>query len=246
MNAAELFIPFAAGIVGGLAGIYLHGRITKDVKVLLAFSGAYLFALAVMHLLPDIYMHLGTDAGLYILAGFLLQMIMEYFSKGVEHGHIHRSDQEAKIFPLGIFISLFLHSLIEGLPLSGGMGDAHAHHHHHGDHHDALLIGIAIHKIPEAIALSALLYHFFEKKGKVLLYLLIYSFATPIGMLLGYTLLSGTNNSAETLYAIILSVAVGIFLHVSTTIIFEAEDQHRFNWKKTTAILLGLGLVLAM
>lgn len=243
MNAPELFVPFAAGMAGGLAGIYLHGRITKDVKVLLAFSGAYLFALAVMHLLPDIYLHLGANAGLYILVGFLLQMVMEYFSKGVEHGHIHRSDQESKTFPFGIFLSLFLHSVIEGLPLSGG---AHEHHHHHGDHHDALLIGIAIHKIPEAIALAALLYHFFERKGRVILLLLIYSLATPLGMLLGSTLLDGSNADSEMLYAKILAVAVGIFLHVSTTIIFEAEDQHRFNWKKTTAILIGLGLVLAM
>ncbi len=245
MNTIQLLVPFAAGMAGGLAGIYLHGRITKDVKVLLAFSGAYLFALAVMHLLPDIYLHLGSRAGIFILAGFLLQMLMEYFSKGVEHGHIHKSDQDSKTFPLGIYISLFLHSMIEGLPLNGGEEALHlSHDHSHGDHQDALLIGIAIHKIPEAIALAALLYHFFSEKMRVILLLLVYSLATPIGMLIGKYILAGDIAHPEILYAQILAIAVGIFLHVSTTIIFEAEDQHRFNWKKTLAILAGLGLVL--
>ncbi len=248
MNTIHLLVPFAAGVLGGLAGIYLHGRITKDVKILLAFSGAYLFALAILHLLPDIYHQLGTSAGVYILVGFLLQMIMEYFSKGIEHGHIHHKDQHAKLFPLGIYVSLFLHSMIEGLPLNSGaeMLHHHDHHHDHTGHQEALLIGIAIHKIPEAIALAALLYHFFNRKSKVIIYILIYALATPLGMLIGGIILSGNIADPATLYAQILAIAVGIFLHVSTTIIFEAEDQHRFNWKKTLAILLGLGLVLAV
>lgn len=247
MSTVHLLVPFAAGLLGGLAGIFLHGRITKDVKVLLAFSGAYLFALAIMHLLPDIYHQLGTSAGLFILLGFLLQMIMEYFSKGIEHGHIHHKDQHAKVFPFGIYLSLFLHSMIEGLPLNTGAEILHLHdHHNHSGHQEALLMGIAIHKIPEAIALAALLYHFFDSKSKVILYILIYALATPLGMLIGGFILSGNIADPANLYAQILAVAVGIFLHVSTTIIFEAEDQHRFNWKKTLAILLGLGLVLAV
>ncbi len=242
MNAEYLIIPFLAGLGGGIAGIFLHGRITKDVKILLAFSGAYLLALAVLHLLPDIYMHLGHDAGKYILLGFLLQMLMEYFSKGVEHGHVHHSDQHSKRFPLGIYVSLFLHSMIEGMPLSG---NEEILHHGHDHHTHALLTGISVHKIPEAIALAALLYHFYESKKRVLLLILLYAFATPLGLILSQTLLVSLPEP-EILYSKMLAVAVGIFLHVSTTIIFEAEDQHRFNWKKTLAILLGLGLVLLM
>ncbi len=230
-----------AGIGGGIAGMYLHGRITKDVKILLAFSGAYLLALALLHLLPDIYEHLGHSAGMFILVGFLLQMLMDYFSKGVEHGHVHHSDQHSKRFPIGIYISLFLHSVIEGLPLSGN-GDLL--HHGHAHHTDALLTGISIHKIPEAIALASLLYHYFESKAKALVLLLIYALATPLGVLLSMSALQSSITDPEIKYAQILAIAVGIFLHVSTTIIFEAEDQHRFNWKKTLAILLGLALVM--
>lgn len=241
MTWSYVLILFAVGIGSGIGGMYLHGRITKDVKVLLAFSGAYLFALAIMHLLPEIYIHLGHDAGLYILLGFLIQMVMEYFSRGVEHGHIHYHASTKNAFPLGIFVSLFLHSIVEGLPLGGGFD------HSHGDHGfetGNLAIGIAIHKIPEAIALAAILYHVFEKKSKVIAYISIYAAATPLGVIIGHYFLEGISGDPTEIYSIILAVAVGIFLHVSTTIIFEADEEHRFSWPKSIAIFLGLALVL--
>lgn len=252
MNIIDIVVLIGAAMLGGFLGVSLQGRITKDVKVVLAFTGAYLFALAVLHLMPEIYFHLAEEAGIYILAGFLLQLVLEYFSKGVEHGHIHHSDKVRGLFPWGIYISLVLHSLIEGLPLAGGDiaglhdhahgGHGHAHDHNHS-HGNALLIGIAIHKIPEALALAALLYYYYESKVKTLAMTALYATATPLGMWAGKSVLTDFNGDATRIYAIMLSVAVGIFLHVSTTIIFEAEEHHKFNVKKAVAILLGLGLV---
>jgi zinc transporter ZupT len=241
MNWSYILILFAVGVASGIGGMYLHGRLTKDVKVLLAFSGAYLFALAIMHLLPEIYIHLGHDAGLYILLGFLIQMVMDYFSRGIEHGHIHHHLSVKNPFPLGIFISLFLHSIVEGLPLGGGFDH---HHAGHGFDTGSLVIGIAIHKVPEAIALAAILYHTFEKKLKVVGYICIYAIATPSGIMLGHYLLESASFDPTKFYSIILAIAVGIFLHVSTTIIFEADEAHRLSWPKSIAIILGLILVL--
>lgn len=249
MNGTDIIIMVAAAMGGGLIGVFLHGKITKDVKVVLAFSGAYLLALSVIHLMPEIYHTLDERAGLFILCGFLLQIAMDYFSKGVEHGHVHRSDQLRGVFPLGIFISLFLHSFIEGLPLASEAltGHDHAHagsgHVHAHTHGGALLVGIAIHKVPEAIALAVLLYHYFERKSKTLLMLAIYAMATPLGMWAGHSFIANYQGQAGQAYAIMLAIAVGIFLHVSTTIIFEAEEHHRFNVKKGIAIVLGLALV---
>lgn len=242
MNSLQLISPVLAGILGGIAGIYLHGKITKNVKILLAFSGAYLFALTVMHLLPDIYQILNFSAGYYILLGFMIQITLDYFSKGVEHGHIHHHENGAHVFPLGIFLSLFLHSMIEGLPLAGGSNLAIDPN----GHGNALLLGIVIHKIPEAIALAALLQHYFSSVRKVVKYLALYSLATPIGIVFGWLLVQSGTDNTEIIYAKVLSVAVGIFIHVSTTIIFEADEQHRISWKKAAAIALGLGLVLLL
>jgi len=37
----------------------------------------------------------------------------------------------------------------------------------------------------------------------------------------------------------IMAVVVGIFLHISTTILFETSEAHKFNIQKLLAIALG-------
>ncbi len=47
--------------------------------------------MTVIHLIPDLFMS-GENPftlGLYILLGFFLQKVLENFSNGVEHGHMH-------------------------------------------------------------------------------------------------------------------------------------------------------------
>ena len=62
----------------------------KSIKLLLAFSGAFLLALTFFELLPDVYeVHSPKTIALFILAGILLQVFLEFFSKGAEHGHVH-------------------------------------------------------------------------------------------------------------------------------------------------------------
>jgi hypothetical protein len=39
-----------------------------------------------------------------------------------------------------------------------------------------------------------------------------------------------------------MAVVIGIFMHISTTILFETSDVHRFNYAKLGAIGLGTGL----
>ena len=125
-------------------------------KLLIAFSGAYLFAITVLHLIPEIY-HTNTDGvyiGLFILIGFFLQIVLEHFSQGIEHGHV----QLQKNVPVSMMIGLCIHAFLEGMPL----GD-HVHHHHHHTH-DALLTGIALHKIPVSIVLFSMFIHSGMKK----------------------------------------------------------------------------------
>jgi hypothetical protein len=40
----------------------------------------------------------------------------------------------------------------------------------------------------------------------------------------------------------LMAVVIGIFMHISTTILFESSDGHRFNQRKTMAIVLGTAL----
>ena len=40
----------------------------------------------------------------------------------------------------------------------------------------------------------------------------------------------------------LLAMVIGIFMHVSTTILFESSEDHHYNRRKGIAILLGAGL----
>ncbi|HKZ37846.1 MAG TPA: hypothetical protein VJ184_09360, partial [Chryseolinea sp.] len=90
----KLLILFLTPLVSGLL-IYLVPKSKgSNFKLLLVFAGSYLFAITVIHILPELYrQNLGVELiGLFVLAGFFLQQFLEYFTSGVEHGHIHTSE----------------------------------------------------------------------------------------------------------------------------------------------------------
>jgi len=43
-----------------------------------------------------------------------------------------------------------------------------------------------------------------------------------------------------------LALAIGMLLHISTTIIFESAPEHRFNAARFVAVLIGAGLAALM
>ncbi len=223
-------ILISSVLLGSLSVLILKPN-NKIVRLLLAFSGAYLLSVTILHLLPDVFEH--TDStkktGILILVGILIQSILESFSKGAEHGHVH-IDGEKNTFPWLLFISLSIHAFSEGLPI---------HDHHHG-HQDNLLWAIFIHKIPIAIILTTFLIKTKYSKKNIILFLGIFSLMTPLGMIISekFTLISQFHTE-------IIAFTIGIFLHISTVILFESSEDHSFNFKKFGAILLGILVTIA-
>jgi zinc transporter ZupT len=218
-------VLIASVVVGAL--LVLLGKDLKPnvIKLLLAFSGAYLFAISVFHLLPEIYVDQGKKIGLFLLIGFILQIILEFFSKGIEHGHGHVSN---KAVPISMLISLAIHAYLEGMPIGG------IDHHGHSHFEDSLLTGIALHKIPVTIVLMSLFAQAGFSKTKSLAYIAIFAIMTPLGALSG-SLVSELSHYHKEITAIV----VGIFLHISTTILFESSEGHKFNIQKLLAISVG-------
>ena len=58
----------------------------------------------------------------------------------------------------------------------------------------------------------------------------------PLGTLLGGAEMIGQFHRES------LAIVIGIFLHVSTTILFESSEGHKFNAYKMLAIAAGLAL----
>ncbi len=227
-NFLQIVVLLSSVAIGGiLVEIF---KKASTLKLLLSFSGGYLLTIIFTHILPETYEHIGSSTGYYILGGFLLQLILEYFSKGAEHGHTH-VHQIKKSFPVIILISLAIHSFVEAIPLV----KSHAGHHH-GEQN--LLWGIFLHKIPVAVALMTIFKSSGIKRLTSWIGLGLFAITAPLGLLAGSFLTSQYQFDTDW----ILAIAIGMFLHISTTIIFESNENHKLNLMKLIAILFGFGL----
>ena len=74
---------------GSLVSILQRSEKEQLIKLMLALSGGFLLSIAFIHFIPELYEHAGLNMGVFILIGFLIQLILEFFSGGIEHGHIH-------------------------------------------------------------------------------------------------------------------------------------------------------------
>lgn len=232
METGKLILLFASAFLGGL-GIFLFKRDNSNrLKLILSFSGAYLFAITILHLMPDVYHTGDPQIGLFILGGFLLQILMEQFSEGIEHGHIHKHIHEHYVFPYGIMISLCLHAFLEGMPLAQGQ-------------QSELVYGIALHHIPAAFALGSVLTQNQLGKRSVIALLILFAVMSPLGYWLSFQIGQGSIGNIDAYFDRIMGVVIGIFLHISTTILFESSVDHKFNLKKFVAVLLGVSIALA-
>ncbi len=237
-----IFFLILSVFLGGMLVVLLEKKNqAKFIKLSLAFSGGFLLAIAFIHFLPELYAEQHTSIGVWVLVGFLVQLFLEYFSGGIEHGHIHVHAN--KKIPCGLLISLSIHSFIEGIPLANTNVHAHDHDHLIGHHHDSLLLGIILHQLPVAIALMTLLRQSLIKSSTSWILLIVFGLMTPLGLIFG-TLIP--MDSSIPFMDILLALVVGMFLHISTTIIFETNENHRFNLAKLTAILLGVGLSVGL
>jgi zinc transporter ZupT len=214
-------LPLLSVLLGYAVALFLRPKDKKRLKLLLAFSGSFLLSLTVMHLLPEVYESHNHNIGIFIMVGILFQIILEFFSKGAEHGHVHGHDKITQI-PWLLFFSLCLHALLEGFPV--------------GHHHD-LAIGIAIHHLPIAIILTTFFLNAELNKTALFLFMMTFAVMTPLG-----TVVSDSFPALNDYYSEITAVVIGILFHISSTIIFESSEGHKFNIAKISMIVLGIAL----
>ncbi len=216
MNYLLLFLAVA---IGYAVALFLKKKELRNMEVFLAFSGAFLLSVTVFELLPEVFETPSKSIGVYIMIGILLQIFLEFFSKGAEHGHVH-IHSEAKHFPWILFISLSIHAFMEGFPIS---------------EENNLLVAIIIHKIPMAIILSFFFITAGYRSTTTLLFLFFFALMTPLG-----SFISINYDIVHQYETEISAIVIGIFLHVSTTILFESSKNHKFNLSKMTAVLLAV------
>jgi hypothetical protein len=117
---------------------------------------------------------------------------------------------------------LCLHAFLEGFPVS---------------HHEHIAIGIAVHHFPIAIILTVFFLNAKLDKLSIFIFMLAFAAMTPLG-----TATSAFVPQLSAYYNEITAVVIGILFHISSTIIFEATENHKFNLAKISMIALGIVL----
>ena len=141
-NILFLILPFLGALTGIAIAKVIPLKNLLGLKLVLSFSGAFLLGITIFELIPEIFSTGKKQLSIFVTGGILFQIILETFSKGAEHGHINSNG--TTVFPLGLWISLCVHALLEGMPLSNQM---------------ELTYGILVHKIP----IGMILYLIIEK-----------------------------------------------------------------------------------
>ena len=212
-------LPLFSVLIGYIIALFFKPKNKNSLKLLLAFSGSFLLSLTVMHLLPDVYNTDKQNVGIFIMIGILFQIMLEFFSKGAEHGHVHGHEKMHKM-PWLLFVSLCIHAFLEGFPVS---------------QHDNLALGIAIHHLPIAIILTVFFVNSSLNNKVIFAFMVTFALMTPLG-----TIVSNFLPVLNDYYTEITAVVIGILFHISSTIIFESSEGHKFNIAKISMILIGI------
>ena len=242
MNWIAIIVLFSSVFLSALLVLKVKVQ-EKNLRLLLAFSGAYLLSVSFTHIIPSIFSGEGNAfLGYFVLLGFFIQLFLEFLSSGVGHGHDHHHDAHSHdssitIAPMALLLGISLHAFFEGMPF--------AHEFHEHVHlQESLLIGIVIHKIPIAIVLTSLFINAGYSFKKTMLYMVIFALASPMGTLISSFGAEYITIDIDTYYKIIMALVVGIFMHISTTILFESDKNHHFNLRKMLVILIGVAFAI--
>lgn len=242
----NFILLFFTAILAGLLVFVAPTFKDKYFKLILVFAGSYLFSITILHILPELFAGNQDPSrmGVYILLGFLLQQLLEYWSAGIEHGHIHKQHSASSKGVFTLMIGLFIHAFLEGTLLSHGApstSDSLQGMHEHSD--KTVLLGILMHKGPAAFALAAVLSASLSNKWTLIL-LTLFALASPLGMLSSAFFIDNGMLSKEGI-GILYGLVTGGFLHISTTIFFESSPHHTFQLNKLAITCLAAALAMA-
>ena len=214
------FLPFSGALLGMGIAYIVKPKAPKGLKLILSFSGAFLLGITIFHLLPSVFGITGFNAGIWIVTGLILQIILEFLSQGAEHGHTHKHSNTR--LPWVLFISLCLHAFIEGIPMAD---------------QKALVWGIFIHKIPIGMVLFLMIWQLRISLFLKVSCLVFFALMSPAG-----SFILSNSHGLELWKTAFTSLVIGMLLHIATTILFESNQGHAFNIRKLGIILLGFGL----
>lgn len=211
-------------LVGALLGKFFGNR-AQLAKHLLVLSAGFLITICLNEVFPEVYHSENHNIGVWVIVGVLLQMLLESLTKGFEHGHFHHHTEHG-ILPVALMLGLFVHAFIEGIPLANET-----------ELFSPYLTGILVHNLPISFVLGAFVLNHKKFSASAWTIVALFALASPLGLILG-------KYFDESLQPYFLAIVGGIFLHISSVIIFESNKNHNIDWVKIGLVILGVAFAL--
>ena len=243
-------VLFGSVSIVGILTLIFESFFSKIKQYVTTIGVSFVLSLICIHILPELFANTAPNLGVYLLIGFLIQIILELFSRGVEHGHVHGHEHNHEggleitnkvIYTL--FFGLCVHAFIEGIPLFI-IDEIHHHGHTHahasqGAFSTVFFWAIVSHKVPVAIVLMLFFISAKIKKSTALILFFTFAFMTPLGGLTGTFLQD--QNWFDSLSVNLLAITSGMLLHITTLLIV---DEYHNNKDKVKNIFLIIGGIL--
>lgn len=243
-----IVVIFVTGILGGYLARFLSATEKSEVAFAMgnAFAGGVFLGAGIIHLLPDAMAGFADLLGdtdypwfaLLCAVGFLCILFLE---KVCFHGaHHDASGSEVThsrrlLYPYVLLLILSVHSVITGVALGTESRIAQA---------AIIMIAVLAHKGTAAFALGVSMLRTDISPARFGSTILVFSSATPIGILLGIVVMSVvTGHTAQLFEALFDALAAGTFLYVAVIDIIGEE----FSGKQRpllTFTLVSMGLAV--
>jgi len=245
-----ILLTTAAGLstgLGGLAVLFMGGRLKRVMNGLLGFSGGVMLYISLFELLgtadESLALAYGTSGSLFTAAAFTVGMLAVIFIDRVipdptdNVGEIvgRTDDSSALTLRTGMLtaLAMALHNFPEGIATfvsAVGLPEAAP----------AIAAAIAMHNIPEGIAVAAPVFLATHSRLKAFTAALLSGIAEPIGALAALTLFAGFMTPA--FCALMFAATAGIMTAISLFTLLPACR----NDLAVTAGMAVIGVVMAV
>lgn len=225
MSIAALVAALVAALANVVGAALVTGRrvwSSRDLDMMIAFSGGFMISVAVVDMIPDAVRAHGSVAGWLVLAGYLAvhltqHTLVPHFHFGEETHHVTRA------VGISALIGLMLHMLMDGVAIASSFAA--------GSTVGTLVVAaIILHKLPEGSTVSSLFLAAGFERRKALGAAALLGLATVVGALLTESFAPLSD------YGLALSGGVTLYVAASNLV---PEFQHKHDWHLPVAFFGG-------